>query len=247
MAKLIPQLSSYNQINRLFTQDRSPTYYAPNTQGVPTVSGLIPQFSDYDMINQMFTNEYTNDIYNQYPMQSTDPMFNTNLDYVDNPLLGSESDMVNPIAVVPTSNIVTGTAAQSATPSLGSISAFFQKNTPELYNKFSNTFGGADADVAAVKKFGDSMGTAWGGTTGKQKFDTIGSTLKGIYGIYNGQQQLKNAKDTLNFNKQAWQKNYDAQAKMTNSQLADRQARRYYEDSKNTQSVGDYMNKYGVK
>ena len=247
MAKLIPQLSSYNQINRLFTQDRSPTYYAPNTQGVPTVSGLIPQFSDYDNIIQMFTNEYTNDIYNQYPMQPNDPAFNTNLSYTDNPSLGSKSDMVKPVALVPTTNIVTGTAAQSATPSLGSISAFFQKNTPELYNKFSNTFGGADADVAAVSKFGDSMGTAWGGMDGKQKFDTIGSALKGIYGIYNGHQQIKNAKDTLNFKKQAWQKDFDAQAKITNSQLADRQARRYYEDSKNTQSVSDYMKQYGVK
>ena len=247
MAKLIPQLSSYNQINRLFTQDRSPTYYAPNTNGTPTVSELIPQFSDYDNINQMFTNEYVNDIYNQYPMQPNDPAFNTNLDYINNPLVGSENDMVMPFEVAPTTNIVTGATDQSAAPSLGSISAFFQKSTPELYNKFSNTFGGADADVAAVSKFGDSMGTAWGGMTGKQKFDTIGGAIKGIYGIYNGHQQIKNSKDTLNFNKQAWQKNYDAQAKMTNSQLADRQARRYYEDSKNTQSVGDYMNKYGVK
>ena len=247
MAKLIPQLSSYNQINRLFTQDRSPTYYAPNTNGTPTISGLIPQLSDYNNINQMFTNEYTNDIYNQYPMQSNDSAFNTNLDYSDNPLVGSENGMVTPYEIVPTTNIVTGASDQSAAPSLGSISAFFQKNTPELYNKFSNTFGGADADVAAVGKFGDSMGNAWGGMTGKQKFDTIGGAIKDIYGIYNGHQQIKNAKNTLNFNKQAWQKNFDAQAKMTNSQLADRQARRYYEDSKNTQSVGDYMNKYGVK
>lgn len=247
MAKLIPQLSSYNQINRLFTQDRSPTYYAPNTNGTPTISGLIPQLSDYSNINQMFTNEYTNDIYNQYPMQSNDPAFNTNLDYANNPLVGSENSMVTPYEIVPTTNIVTGASDQSAAPSLGSISTFFQKNTPELYNKFSNTFGGADADVAAVGKFGDSMGNAWGGMTGKQKFDTIGGAIKDIYGIYNGHQQIKNAKNTLNFNKQAWQKNFDAQAKMTNSQLADRQARRYYEDSKNTQSVGDYMNKYGVK
>ena len=247
MAKLIPQLSSYNQINRLFTQDRSPTYYAPNTNGTPTISGLIPQLSDYNNINQMFTNEYTNDIYNQYPMQSNDPAFNTNLDYANNPLVGSENGMVTPYEIVPTTNIVTDASDQSAAPSLGSISAFFQKNTPELYNKFSNTFGGADADVAAVGKFGDSMGNAWGGMTGKQKFDTIGGAIKDIYGIYNGHQQIKNAKNTLNFNKQAWQKNFDAQAKMTNSQLADRQARRYYEDSKNTQSVGDYMNKYGVK
>lgn len=247
MAKLIPQLSSYNQINRLFTQDRSPTYYAPNTNGTPTISGLIPQLSDYNNINQMFTNEYTNDIYNQYPMQSNDPAFNTNLDYANNPLVGSENGMVTPYEIVPTTNIVTGASDQSAAPSLGSISAFFQKNTPELYNKFSNTFGGADADVAAVGKFGDSMGNALGGMTGKQKFDTIGGAIKDIYGIYNGHQQIKNAKNTLNFNKQAWQKNFDAQAKMTNSQLADRQARRYYEDSKNTQSVGDYMNKYGVK
>ena len=247
MAKLIPQLSSYNQINRLFTQDRSPTYYAPNTNGTPTISGLIPQLSDYNNINQMFTNEYTNDIYNQYPIQSNDPAFNTNLDYANNPLVGSENGMVTPYEIVPTTNIVTGASDQSAAPSLGSISTFFQKNTPELYNKFSNTFGGADADVAAVGKFGDSMGNAWGGMTGKQKFDTIGGAIKDIYGIYNGHQQIKNAKNTLNFNKQAWQKNFDAQAKMTNSQLADRQARRYYEDSKNTQSVGDYMNKYGVK
>ena len=247
MAKLIPQLSSYNQINRLFTQDRSPTYYAPNTNGTPTISGLIPQLSDYNNINQMFTNEYTNDIYNQYPIQSNDPAFNTNLDYANNPLVGSENGMVTPYEIVPTTNIVTGASDQSAAPSLGSISAFFQKNTPELYNKFSNTFGGADADVAVVGKFGDSMGNAWGGMTGKQKFDTIGGAIKDIYGIYNGHQQIKNAKNTLNFNKQAWQKNFDAQAKMTNSQLADRQARRYYEDSKNTQSVGDYMNKYGVK
>ena len=222
MAKLIPQLSSYNQINRLFTQDRSPTYYAPNNQGIPTISGLIPQLSDYDNIIQMFTNEYTNDIYNQYPMQPNDPAFNTNLSYTDNPSLGSKSDMVKPVALVPTTNIVTGTAAQSATPSLGSISA-------------------------TVSKFVDSMGTAWGDLDSKQKFDTIGSALKGIYGIYNGHQQIKNAKDTLNFKKQAWQKDFDAQAKITNSQLADRQARRYYEDSKNTQSVSDYMKQYGVK
>lgn len=247
MAKLIPQLSSYNQINRLFTQDRSPTYYAPNNQGIPTVSGLIPQFSDYDNINQMFTNEYTNDIYNPYPMQPTDPAFNNNLSYADNPLLGSESDMVNPVALVPTTNVVTDTATQSAIPSPSTISAFFKKYTPDFYNNYENTFAGIDADSAAVSKFGDSMGNAWGGMTGKQKFDTIGSALKGIYGIYNSQQQIKNAKDTLNFNKQAWQKNYDAQAKMTNSQLADRQARRYYEDSKNTQSVSDYMKQYGVK
>ena len=180
-------------------------------------------------------------------MQSNDSAFNTNLDYANNPLVGSENGMVTPYEIVPTTNIVTGASDQCAAPSLGSISAFFQKNTPELYNKFSNTFGGADADVAAVGKFGDSMGNAWGGMTGKQKFDTIGGAIKDIYGIYNGHQQIKNAKNTLNFNKQAWQKNFDAQAKMTNSQLADRQARRYYEDSKNTQSVGDYMNKYGVK
>ena len=238
MARLIPQLSSDNQINRLFTQDSSPTYYAPNNQGIPTVSWRIPQ---------SFINEYINDIYNPYPMQPTYPAFNTNLSYANNPLIGSDSDVVKPVALVPTTDTVTGTATQSAIPSPSTISAFFKKYTPEMYNKYQNTFAGIDADVAAVAKFGDSMGSAWGDMDGKQKFDTIGGALKGIYGVYNGQQQIKNAKDTLNFNKQAWQKNYDAQAKMTNSQLADRQARRYYEDPKNTQSVGDYMDKYGVK
>lgn len=39
-------------------------------------------------------------------------MFNTRTN-VDNPLFGSKSDMVNPVALVPTANVVTGTTAVS--------------------------------------------------------------------------------------------------------------------------------------
>lgn len=130
------------------------------------------------------------------------------------------------------------------------LTSSIERLSPNLYNKYPNTMNGINNDWAEFKgalgDLGNGVKTTWGDMDGKQKFDTISGALQGLYGIYNGNQQLKVAKDTFNFNKQAWQKNYDAQAKMVNSQLEDRQARRARLSDKNV-SVSDYMNKYGVK
>lgn len=74
-------------------------------------------------------------------------------------------------------------------------------------------------------------------------------TASSLLGAYMGMKQYGLARDTLNFNKDMFQKNYDAQRGLTNSSLADRQAGRIAAAGPNShyQSVGDYMNQYGVK
>ena len=73
----------------------------------------------------------------------------------------------------------------------------------------------------------------------------IGS-LTGLVGAYTGLEQLQVAKDNLAFQKDAFNKNFTNQAKLTNSQLADRQRARVMDSPGAYESVGDYMNKYGV-
>lgn len=70
--------------------------------------------------------------------------------------------------------------------------------------------------------------------------------LTGLAGAYTGLEQLQVAKDNLAFQKDAFNKNFANQAKLTNSQLADRQRARVMDSPGAYESVGDYMNKYGV-
>lgn len=70
--------------------------------------------------------------------------------------------------------------------------------------------------------------------------------LTGLVGAYTGLEQLQVAKDNLAFQKDAFNKNFTNQAKLTNSQLADRQRARVMDSPGAYESVGDYMNKYGV-
>ena len=70
--------------------------------------------------------------------------------------------------------------------------------------------------------------------------------LTGLAGAYTGLEQLQVAKDNLAFQKDAFNKNFANQAKLTNSQLADRQRARVMDSPGAYESVSDYMNKYGV-
>lgn len=97
----------------------------------------------------------------------------------------------------------------------------------------------------------DSTKLAWGDMDLSQRIGTVGGVFKDLYGLYNANQQLNVAKDTLDFNKKTWNQRWDAQAKMTNSQLSDRQARRVQTatingNANSVDSVSDYMKKYGV-
>lgn len=73
------------------------------------------------------------------------------------------------------------------------------------------------------------------------------SGLTSIANGYLGMKQLGLAQDQFNFQKDAFNKNWEAKKATTNSALEDRQRARVASNSGAYQSVGDYMNQYGIK
>lgn len=141
-----------------------------------------------------------------------------------------------------------------------SIGGFLNKTAPSLvpsllglkdkaslmaYDNIPNTSAGFAKDVNAVKQFGNSIKTDWGNLTGLEKVSTVGNLLGGAWNAYSANKQLGMQQDAMNLAKKQWQMDWDAKAKITNSELADRQAKRHYSDSK-AASVADYMGKYGI-
>lgn len=74
----------------------------------------------------------------------------------------------------------------------------------------------------------------------------LGAANAAIQG-YTGFKQLGLAKDQLDFQKKAFEKNYAAQKQSTNTQLRDRQKRRYTENPGHYVSPDEYMSQNGVK
>lgn len=64
--------------------------------------------------------------------------------------------------------------------------------------------------------------------------------------LYLGMKQYGLAKDQLAFQKDSFNKQFDANRSLTNSRLEDRQARRVLENP-NATGVAEYMSKWGVK
>ena len=79
-----------------------------------------------------------------------------------------------------------------------------------------------------------------------QKLDKVTSGVKGLWDSYNSYKNNKMINKQLNFSMDMANKQYEANRKRVNSQLEDRQARRYAEQPHANQSVADYMKKYGV-
>lgn len=92
---------------------------------------------------------------------------------------------------------------------------------------------------------GSGIKSDWSNLTGLEKVSTVGNVLGGAWNAYSAHKQLGMQKDAMNLAKKQWQMDWDAKAKITNSELADRQAKRHYSDSK-AASVADYMGKYGI-
>ena len=70
---------------------------------------------------------------------------------------------------------------------------------------------------------------------------------QGLMGGYLGMQQLGMAKKSFKENQRQFNLNYDAQRRTTNAALEDRQRARLASNAGAYQSVGDYMDKYGVR
>jgi len=125
----------------------------------------------------------------------------------------------------------------------------------EYGNQVNGLSGNSDAfDTAWGKTEGisdnykgeSSLGSAWDKMGFGEKGAAVLGGVSSVYGMYNAHKAGKLAKDQFSFQKKAFNKNFDAQAKMTNSGLADRQAARYARNPDQHKSVKDYMTKYGV-
>lgn len=93
---------------------------------------------------------------------------------------------------------------------------------------------------------GRDVQSAYNGMDSFQKIGQVTSGVKGLWDSYNSYKNNKMINRQLNFSMDMANKQYEANRKSINSQLEDRQARRYAEQPHAQQSVADYMRKYGV-
>lgn len=103
-----------------------------------------------------------------------------------------------------------------------------------------------DGVGSAVDTAGANAQTAWGKMNYGERGTALLGAATGLYGAYNARKTGKLARDQFNFTKDSFNRNFAAQAKTTNAQLADRQNARHTRDPKAHASVADYMKKYGV-
>lgn len=109
----------------------------------------------------------------------------------------------------------------------------------------ANMLGGVAKDT--VGDVVDKVGAGVGAMSFGQKAMAVGGLAKGVFDAYNAYKANKLAKEQFAFTKMNTNRNFQAQANVTNSQLADRQAARVARDPNHFTSVSDYMSKYGVK
>ena len=204
---------------------------------------LIPQLKDYGQIASMFADSSPSTVSGSLgQINMSDPSYDFSF---TEPL-----DYNGPIATTPGAVVPVGVN-------------FMQDPQGYMYrqaNMVGDYFGNkVDNYSNQTKQWMDdnikpgieSTKVAWDKMDLGDQIKTVTGAIKDLYGLYNANQQLGVAKDTLNFNKQTWNQRWDAQAKATNAQLADRQARRVQSatingNANSVTSVSDYMKKYGV-
>ncbi|WP_395147145.1 hypothetical protein ACF3N0_00075 [Moraxella atlantae] len=150
-----------------------------------------------------------------------------------------------PVSNLPKTAVIDVPTVNTNTNTSPSVGGFLNGLVNGFKTRLPSTWDGMNQDYAKGKEFVGHMGKAFGDMDGKDKFATIGGAINGLAGMYYGHKQLQNAERVYNLQKDTFNKNWQAQAKMTNSQLQDRQARRARLSDKNM-SVSDYMRKFGV-
>ena len=125
---------------------------------------------------------------------------------------------------------------------------------PTLGNTGSFNWGGLDGSTTVGNPTGLSLGATAGGIKPIAMTDKINAGV-GVFnaalGAISAYKALKLGKENLAFQKDSFNKNYEAMKGTTNAELADRQARRVRYDAQNglnnNLSVSEYMAKFGVK
>jgi hypothetical protein len=122
---------------------------------------------------------------------------------------------------------------------------------------------GAYDNLTGKMNFMDELkNTPWLGSTNSQGIKQMGLADYGLGALsaglsaFMGMKQYGLAKKQFDFQKDAWNKEFDTAGRITNSRLADRQDRRVAEagnmaawtgSSAKPRSTADYMAQYGVK
>lgn len=122
---------------------------------------------------------------------------------------------------------------------------------PDLINQMDGPTGGGAAtggmlDWLKSSGFSGSTDTKTGIKTDGWGGMALG-VAQGLGSAYMGLKQYGMAKDQLAFQKSAFNKNYAAQRQATNTGLEDRQRARVASNAGAYDSVGNYMNKNGIK
>lgn len=204
---------------------------------------LIPQLKDYGQIASMFADSSSPTVSGSLgQINMSDPSYDFSF---TEPL-----DYNGPIAATP------GAVAPVGVNFLQDPQGYMYRQANMVGDYFGNKVDNYSNQTKQwmndnIKPGIESTKVAWDKMDLTDQFKTVTGVIKDLYGLYNANQQLGVAKDTLNFNKKTWNQRWDAQAKATNAQLADRQARRVQSatingDPNSVTSVSDYMKKYGV-
>lgn len=149
-----------------------------------------------------------------------------------NPMAGFQTDPWSGVNIAPTQGVsgfdpVMNFGYGVASPPVSSAAPIAGAASPSW---FENMVGYKNANGSTVN--------GWGGMA-------LGA-LQGLGSVYMGMKQYGLARDQLQFSKDAFNKNYAAQAKMTNASLMDRQRARVASNPGAYQSVGDYMAQNGI-
>ena len=109
---------------------------------------------------------------------------------------------------------------------------------------------GSNPTTALINNAGNTDWFSWNNLMGNK--NTIG-TLPALFGMGNsimdgwlGMEKLDLAKDSLNFQKDAFSKQFENQRSLTNTEMQDRQAARVASNPTAYQSVDAYMKANGV-
>ena len=168
-----------------------------------------------------------------YSNYATDPLgtgtYGMNADYLSlgnygNPLI--TQNQVQPFSFKAPNTSPVQMAYAAGTPNVPSVG-----EPGSDFWSMKSMLGGKNAD--------GSVDMGWGGMA-------LGAA-QGLGNAYMAMKQYGLAKDSLAENKRQFQLNYDAQKSTTNSALEDRQRARVASNAGAYQSVGDYMDKNGIR
>lgn len=123
-----------------------------------------------------------------------------------------------------------------------------------LLGSYSGTAASTSTAAAETPSAGGFLSGLWDSMFDKKVGDTTTQgwlspalgVAQGLGNAYMGMKQFGLAEDALKEQQRQFNMNYQAQRNMTNSMLEDRQRSRVAANPGAYQSVGDYMQKYGV-